>query len=180
MNYTVLTYPNPLLSQRAQEISSVNDEIRRLTAEMFEIMYRDRGVGLAAPQIGVSKRIFVANPKGEKGEPEFIFINPVLSNFHEEYWGPEGCLSLPGLSADVPRARHVTVEAFDEEGKRFRLNASDFLARVIQHENDHLDGKLFIDRISYGEREKLLANYSPDADVTEKAATDERRFFRFL
>ena len=179
-NYKVLIYPHPILAQRAEEVSSVGKEVKRLIKDMFAIMYREGGVGLAAPQIGISKRIFVASPTGEKGGPEFAFINPVLSDFEGEVWGPEGCLSLPGLSADVPRAEYVRVRGLDERGKPLEMVAEDFLARIIQHETDHLDGKLFVDRLDFVQRQKLLADFTSGAGTVTQKKTDEHRFFRFL
>ena len=180
VKYRVVKYPDPILSKQAEEVLQVTAETRRLIMDMLSIMYADKGVGLAAPQIGISKRIFVANPTGEKGDAEYVFINPVLSNFQGEVSGPEGCLSLPGISAEVPRAESITVEAVDADGKNIHMEAHDFLARVIQHENDHLEGKLFIDRIPFLERQKLLAEYQSNSGVAIEAPSNERRFFRFL
>lgn len=178
--YKVVVYPNPILSKPAEPVTAINSEIKRFIKDMLAVMYREGGVGLAAPQIGVSARIFVANPEGKKGGPEFVFINPVLSEHKGEILGPEGCLSLPGISGDVIRAEQVSVEASNEKGETFRLNADDFLARIIQHENDHLNGRLFIDRVGFAERQKLLAQYESGLTTDNDSASDEGRIFRVL
>ncbi len=178
--YKVVIYPNAVLSKEAEPVSVVDSETKQFIKDMFAIMYREKGVGLAAPQIGVSTRIFIANPEGKKGGPEFVFINPILSEHKGEVLGPEGCLSLPGISGDVIRAEQVTVEAADEKGETFRLKADDFLARIIQHENDHLNGKLFIDRVSFAERQKLLAQYESGSTTDSDSTSDEGRIFRLL
>jgi len=180
--YRVVTYPDPVLAKRAEDVTKVSAEVKKLIKDMFEIMYQDRGVGLAAPQIGVSKRIFIANPEGVPGGPELAFINPVLSGPEGEVWGPEGCLSLPGISADVPRASKITVKALDGEGQPVDMTAEDFLARIIQHENDHLDGKLFIDRVGFMERQQLLTLYKQNRQqpTSTPESENENRFFRFL
>ncbi len=178
--YKVAIYPNPILSKEAEPVPTVNSETEQFIKDMFAIMYREKGVGLAAPQIGVSSRIFVANPEGKKDGTEFVFINPVLSEYVGEVLGQEGCLSLPGISGDVIRAEHVTVEASNEKGETFRLKADDFLARIIQHENDHLNGKLFIDRVGFAERQKLLAQYESGLTTDSDSTSDEGRIFRIL
>ena len=122
----------------------------------------------------------MANPEGKKGGPEFVFINHVMSEHKGEVLGPEGCLSLPGISGDVIRAEQVTIEASNEKGETFRLKADDFLARIIQHENDHLNGKLFIDHVGFTERQKLLAQYESGIVMDSDSASDEGRIFRVL
>lgn len=120
-----------------------------MVEEMFDLMYEHEGVGLAAPQVDLPYRLFVINPEGDPDVPEAerVFINPVLSagKGHEE--GREGCLSLPGLYAQVPRNTSVRVNAYDLSGNELDLTLSGFDARVVQHEADHLDGTLFIDRL---------------------------------
>ena len=178
--YKIVTYPNPILLKRSEEIPVVNSETKQLVKDMFLIMYAEGGVGLAAPLIGISERLFVVNPEGKKGGPEFTFINPILSEPQGQVAGPEGCLSLPGISGDVVRAKKITVNALNEKGKPVQFAAEEFLARILQHENDHLDGKLFIDRLSFAERQKLLAEYESGLTGKADTALDENRIFRIL
>lgn len=178
--YKVITYPNPILSKTAEEVSAVNSEIKQLVKDMFSIMYREGGVGLAAPQIGISLRLFVVNPEGKKGGPENAFINPVLSEPKGQASGPEGCLSLPGISGDVVRAKKITIKALNEKNEAVEFEAEEFLARILQHENDHLDGKLFIDRLGFADRQKLLAEYQSGLTEQSGAVLDENRIFRIL
>lgn len=138
----IVTYGNNVLRQRASEIEEFNDEIRELIPRMYQAMVEYNGVGLAGPQIGISKRIFVY----DVGEGQHAMINPEFVNKRGEEWGYEGCLSIPGLQGEVPRAARVTVTGINENGERVKIVAEGLLARVFQHEIDHLDGALFIDR----------------------------------
>src|SRR5262249_7131342 len=116
--------------------------------QMFDLMYSAKGVGLAANQVDLPYRFFIVNPQGDpaKGE-EMVFINPVLSHHKGSAEAEEGCLSLPGLYADVKRAEHVTIDAYNLQGEPVHIDAEGFLARVLQHETDHINGKLFVDRL---------------------------------
>lgn len=154
----ILTYPNPLLNKYSEPVSKIGAPERTLIAGMIEAMYRDGGVGLAAPQVGVLKRILIASPNAEPGE-EIVLINPVIVKSTGEQIGPEGCLSLPGVTGQVRRARHIDYEIMNLEGKTIQLSASNFLARIIQHEMDHLDGKLLIDRVDFNQRHEILSEY---------------------
>lgn len=132
-----------VLRRKADEIPAVNAEIKALIAEMNDIMYRAHGVGLAAPQVGQSIRLLVY----DAGPGARALINPVILKMKGEQFEPEeGCLSIPGLRGVVPRANEIVVKAQDGEGRPIRFRATEFEARVIQHEIDHLDGVLFIDR----------------------------------
>ena len=155
----IVPYPHPALRWKSSEINKIDDTLRAYVREMFRMMYEAKGIGLAANQIGVPIRLFVANPSGEKESPEdeVVFINPVIRSRKGNAVGEEGCLSLPNLYADVARADEITVEAFDLEGQGFRMKVKELPARVIQHELDHLDGVLFIDRLEDMERAKLAA-----------------------
>ena len=117
---------------------------------MFELMYEEEGVGLAANQVDLPYRMFVANPTGDMNNPEAeqVFINPVLSRHKGQQEGDEGCLSLPGIRASVVRSKSLRVECYDLSGNQVILDLEGFPARVVQHETDHLDGTLFIDRLS--------------------------------
>jgi len=148
-------YPSDVLRKIAEPITEVNDEIHKLAKDMIETMYSDDGVGLAAPQVGVSKRIIIVSPEAKPGT-EMVFINPIISVSEGEELGYEGCLSLPGIAAEVKRAKHIKFTALDLEGNEIEIEADDFFARVVLHENDHLDGKLLIDRVSFTERSDLI------------------------
>lgn len=155
----VLEYPNPILKKKAARVEVVDDEVRKLLDNMLETMY-DGGVGLAAPQIGVSKRLVVIDAeqteKGEQGNPMF-FVNPeIIWNSEEKVLFCEGCLSIPGQNAEVERFEKIRVRYQDYNGKEQEILAEDFLAIVLQHEIDHLDGILYIDRISRLKRNMLV------------------------
>ena len=154
----VLTYPNPILTKKADLVERIGQAERRLIRDMMDTMYKEDGVGLAAPQVGVSKRIFIASPEGKKGE-ELVFINLKILESSGTQIGPEGCLSLPGISGQVKRAKKIKYERMEMSGKIVIEEASDFLARIIQHELDHLDGKLLIDRVDFTQRQEILSEY---------------------
>jgi len=146
----IVHYPHPVLRQKSTEVQRIDDDLRKTVAGMFELMYAARGVGLAANQVGLPFRFFVANFHGDPSEKEheFVFINPVITNRSGTDTDEEGCLSLPGLYADVRRADEVTIEAYDLEGLGYRLTLEEMPARIVQHELDHLDGVMFIDRVA--------------------------------
>lgn len=144
----IVTYPAPVLRQKAKPVERVTDEVRRVALRMLELMHEAPGVGLAAPQVGLPWRLFVASPTG-KPEDDRVFINPVLSNAgrdSDDY--EEGCLSLPQVTGHIRRPTSITIDALDLDGKPFRLTSNDFASRVWQHEYDHLDGVLIVDRMS--------------------------------
>lgn len=131
-----------VLRQKAKPVSEVNDTIRTLLDDMAETMYNAEGVGLAAPQIGISRRIIVV----DVGDGIIELINPVLIRGKGKQLGEEGCLSVPGYYANVERYKNIVVEGLDRDGYKVQLKASDFTAVALQHEIDHLDGVLFIDK----------------------------------
>ena len=144
---------DPVLRQKANEVESVTDLHRRLVNDMLETMREAPGVGLAGPQVGILERIFV----WEVGEEYGAVFNPrIVASSDEEVEGEEGCLSLPGLYYPVTRAEKVTVEGIDENGDPVKLDADELLARVCQHEIDHLDGVLFIDHLNEEMRKEAL------------------------
>jgi peptide deformylase len=145
---TILHYPDPRLREKGQPIAAVTPEIERLIDDMAETMYAAPGVGLAATQIGEARRLFIVDVSNE-GEPSDlkVFINPEIVKTEGEEIGPEGCLSFPGVNEDIKRAAKVTVRATGRDGKTFELSADGLLAVAIQHENDHLDGVLMIDKM---------------------------------
>jgi peptide deformylase len=146
---------SPVLRQHSSEVTSVDDEVRRLVDDMFETMDAAKGIGLAANQVGVSRRIAVVDADGER----FAMINPVIIETEGNATAEEGCLSIPEIYGDVTRPERVVLEALDREGNRFRLDATGLKARAIQHEIDHLDGILFLDHLSLIKRQMLLAKY---------------------
>jgi len=153
----IRVYNDSVLRRKARPVNQISGTVRKLIEDMFETMYAGEGIGLAAPQVGVSKRIFVLDTRkiGEK----LACINPriIASSAQELCSYNEGCLSLPEMEAEIIRPRRVTLEYTTPEGEETRVEADEMLARVIQHENDHLDGILFVDRVkSPRERQALL------------------------
>jgi peptide deformylase len=144
----LIQYPHPTLRFISKPLARVDDSLREMIEQMFHIMYEHRGVGLAANQVNLPLRLFIANPTGEKdsGE-ELVFLNPVIQKASGTIEADEGCLSLPGLHGVVKRNKSVQVNAYSMDGKEINLKVEGFLARIIQHEVDHLDGVLFIDRM---------------------------------
>ena|SRR5437762_11299572 len=145
----IVKYGDPILTQKALPVTEFDEKLRKLVEDMFETMYAAPGVGLAAPQVGVLKRIFVMDCSGGKDPKEkFVFINPEIISTEGEQAGDEGCLSFPGIYFDVKRPRRVVAQAFNSNGEQFRIDALDLAARCIAHETDHLDGELFIEYLS--------------------------------
>ena len=150
-------YGDPVLRRRAEPVESVTPEIRALVEDMFECMYRERGVGLAAPQVGVPLRVFVVDVEGDGGErTKLALINPVMRRKEGSVVAEEGCLSIPGIRADVKRYREVLFEGLGEDGKPMAVPGTGLLARALQHELDHLDGVLFLDRLRGIKRELIV------------------------
>jgi len=150
----ILHFPDPRLRKKALEIKEVDDNIRQLADDMLETMYEAPGIGLAATQINVQKRLVVIDVSEDKSSP-LIFINPEIVEQHGEREHEEGCLSVPESYEMVTRADTVRVRALDREGKQFDLEAEELLATCIQHEIDHLDGKLFVDYLSNLKRQRI-------------------------
>jgi peptide deformylase len=146
---------SPVLRQRSHEVGAVDDEIRRLLDDMYETMDAARGVGLAANQIGGTRRIAVVHADEDRCE----MIDPVILEKDGRASAEEGCLSIPDVYGDVSRPERIVLEATDRHGKRFRKEATGLKARAIQHEIDHLDGILFLDHLSLVKRQMLLARY---------------------
>ena len=154
----LIYHPNELLNTRADPVPEINAETRELAEEMIEIMKNADGIGLAGPQVGVLERLFVV--KLPEDEPR-VFINPqILETSLETSVYEEGCLSIPGIYADLERSSVIRVQAWNERGRRFNLEADKMLARVILHENDHLNGVLFIDHLPQKKRDRILRKYS--------------------
>jgi len=149
MRRDILVYPDPFLVRKAAPVGAVDDRIRTLVRDMFETMYAAEGVGLAAPQVGVGKRVIVidVSPVDETIAPVAV-VNPEIVLRKGSATAVEGCLSVPGIQGEVVRAETVEVRGMDEQGKPLRIRADGILSRALQHEIDHLDGILFIDRLS--------------------------------
>ncbi|GHU39263.1 peptide deformylase [Spirochaetia bacterium] len=145
------------LREKTTEVKKFDDELRALCAEMFNILHLQKGIGLACPQVGVLKRMFVIHIESDKPR---VFINPsIVSTSEKTSEFEEGCLSIPGVYAEIIRPSMVRVQAWNERGRPFTLDASGILARCIQHEYDHLQGILFIDKLSQAKRDRLIAKY---------------------
>lgn len=151
---TILHYPDPRLRRRALPVAKVDDDIRRLVDDMAETMYRAPGIGLAAIQVDVAKRVVVIDISAERNQLQ-VFINPEIRMRDGEQVMEEGCLSVPGVYDEVVRASNVRVAALDREGSPFELDADGLLATCIQHEIDHLDGKVFVDYLSKLKQQRI-------------------------
>jgi len=149
MSLQIIQYPHPTLRHTSRPLRRVDAELKLLVAQMFELMYEHEGVGLAANQVDLPYRLFVANPEGDPNEREleYVFINPVLSGGHGQEEGEEGCLSIPGVRAQVTRNATIKIQAYDLSGNEITGELDGLMARIVQHETDHLDGTLFIDRL---------------------------------
>jgi len=153
----IVKYPDPILQKPAEPVTEFNEELRSLVDDMFESMYAAQGIGLAAPQIGISKRITVIDLSFKKNpEEKIVLINPEIIHKEGKQNEEEGCLSLPEIREKVSRAERVRVRAQDVEGNWFEIDGEELLARAFQHEIDHLDGILFIFRVSALKRDLLL------------------------
>jgi len=147
----IIYYGNPILRKRADEVDTISAEIKELVEDMFYTMYKKQGIGLAAPQVGMLKRVIVLDLKArdENSEEKYHIINPEITFFSEDkVLDVEGCLSIPGIYMEVPRSNFIVVKGIDINGKKIELKASGLLARVIQHEVDHLNGVLFVDYLT--------------------------------
>ena len=150
----ILVYPDPRLRKKASPVELLNNRVQRLIRDMAETMYAAPGIGLAATQVNVQQRVIVADLSEEHDQLQ-VFINPVISSKQGEIETEEGCLSVPGITAPVPRAEEITVTALNADGLTFELTAIGLLAVCIQHEIDHLDGKVFVDYLSRLKRERI-------------------------
>ena len=182
MSLPICTYGNPVLRKKALEVTNVNEDIRTLAKEMFETMHVEKGVGLAAEQVGRTERIFVIDISpdgdvGEDGEREnptvempLAFINPKITGHTDDVQvGPEGCLSFPDIFANVERWYEVDAEYIDLEGIPRTIHAKGLLSRAIQHELDHLDGILLVDRMSHVKKVALSGKLKRLVKQTKKA-----------
>lgn len=162
MNREIVKYPNPILRKKSEEVKEVTKEIQNLGWDMIGVMVGAPGIGLAAPQVGVLKRVIAVHLLQERFFEEKIakrpqiLINPkIIKKSRETIIDEEGCLSFPGLFLKIKRAREVEIEALNERGEKIQIKAEGLPARVLQHEIDHLDGTLFIDRLNIFQRWKI-------------------------
>ena len=155
--HQVVKWPDPVLAKRGEEVTAFDASLKTLVEEMFESMYVAQGIGLAAPQIGLSKRITVIDVSfGKEAADKIALINPEILHAEGKQVEEEGCLSLPEIREKVTRAERVRVKAQNVKGEWFEVEGDELLARALQHEIDHLDGILFIDRVSRLKRELVL------------------------
>lgn len=145
----IVHFPHPALRWKSKDVTRIDAQLKDWIAQMFELMYEARGIGLAANQVGLPYRLFVINPSADPAEKELeqVFINPQIIKRNGSEDAEEGCLSLPEIYGPVTRAERITVEAFDLSGENFAYELGGIHARVVQHESDHLDGVMFTDRI---------------------------------
>lgn len=144
----LVEYPHPALLRRTRPLARIDATVCAAVARMFDIMYESQGIGLAANQVALPYRMFVVNTAGRRGDgEEFVFINPALSRPRGTAVQEEGCLSLPGVRMDVRRPERIVVDAWSLSGEPIHLDLDGLLARVVQHEFDHLEGRLFTDRL---------------------------------
>lgn len=179
----IVLYPHPALRWKSQPIREINDEVRNVVRQMFELMYEAKGIGLAANQVGLPWQLFVLNLTGDPTEKdeEHVFINPEIVRRKGSEEGEEGCLSLPKLYGDVRRAAEIVVEGFDLDGQGFEMTLDDLAARCVQHECDHLQGIMFFERmtdtarkeveptiadfVSHFRRQQEQGKFPPDSEI---------------
>lgn len=153
-------YPDPVLNKKAGPVEEINGKLQALIDNMVETMYAAPGIGLAAPQVGETKRLIVVDVSTkEEKHPLLVLINPMIISFEGRIDSEEGCLSVPGYTSTIKRAERVLVKGVDREGRSMEVEATGLLARVLQHEIDHLDGILFVDRMSPIKREFFRKRY---------------------
>jgi len=165
---TILEFPDPRLRKRAAAVETVDDELRMLIDDMFETMYTAPGIGLAATQVDVHKRLLVTDVSIDKDDPH-VLINPVILEKDGVTVTEEGCLSVPGYFEDVERAGHIRVKFLDRNGDAVEMEAEGLLAVCIQHEMDHLEGKLFVDYLSEAKRSRIRKKLDKERRRTAEA-----------
>lgn len=143
----IVSYPDPVLRKRAKPLTTINDEVRQKVEDMFGLMHQSDGIGLAAPQVGWSVRLFIIDVNGDSYE-EKVFINPIIVEETGEAIKEEGCLSFPGIMGKIIRAQKIKAHAYNLQGQKIEIEAEGLASRAWQHELDHLDGCLFIDKMS--------------------------------
>jgi peptide deformylase len=167
----IIEFPDPRLRTKAKPVESVDKRIRQLIDDMFETMYAAPGIGLAATQVDVHLRLLVLDISEDKAQP-MVFINPEIVGSEGSQVYQEGCLSVPGIYADVTRASKITVNALDRDGEAFQITADGLLAVCIQHEMDHLAGKVFVDYLSPLKRELVKKKLAKQKRLAEEDSED--------
>lgn len=163
----VLTFPDERLRTKAKTVETVDESIKSLVKDMFETMKDEKGIGLAATQVNVHKRVVVMDVSEEQDNP-YVFINPTIVEKSGSTVSEEGCLSVPNNYAKVDRAEHIKVQALNENGESFELEADGLLAICIQHELDHLEGKLFVDYLSPLKRNRIKKKLEKEAKLAAR------------
>jgi len=169
---TILEYPDPRLRTRAAPVDAVDARLRELIDDMLETMYAAKGIGLAATQVDVHRRLLVADISEDRNEPR-VFINPEILSRDGTETSQEGCLSVPGYYDDVERAASIRVRAMDRDGKPFEADLGGLLAVCVQHEIDHLDGKLFVDYLSEMKRQRVRKKIEKDRKLRAEGRARE-------
>ncbi len=168
---TILEYPDPRLRTKAAPVAAVDAQLRELIDDMLETMYAANGIGLAATQVDVHRRLLVADVSEGRNEPR-VFINPEILSKDGATTSQEGCLSVPGYYDDVPRAERVRVRALGRDGKPFEADLQGLIAICLQHEIDHLDGKLFVDYLSEMKRQRVRKKIEKDKRLRAEGRAD--------
>ena len=168
MSLEIVLWPQPVLLRGTAPVEAVDDDLRQVVGEMRRVMFELRGVGLAAPQVGIARRLMLVCPSGEPGEEEVV-LNPEILVQEGEEVGEEGCLSFPGIYGDIPRATRVRVRYQGLDGRRREMVLEGFVARVFLHEYDHLDGRVFIDRMVPASRKRIEPQLE---ELRQRAATE--------
>lgn len=168
----IVYHPHPSLTWKSKDVVKIDSQLQNWVAQMFDLMYEANGIGLAANQVALPYRLFVINPTGdpEQKDQEQAFINPQITKGKGSCDADEGCLSMPEIFGPVTRYERITVEAFDVDGTEFGMDLSGLAARVVQHENDHLDGIMFTDRV----RAEALQELSPLLDDLSRQLHDQQ------
>ena len=165
----ILEFPDPRLRRKAVPVETVDDELRSLVDDMFETMYQAPGIGLAATQVDVHRRLLVADVSADKTDPH-VLINPEILEMDGVAVSEEGCLSVPGYYEEVERAEHIRVRYLDRDGATVEREMDGLLAVCVQHEIDHLDGKLFVDYLSEAKRQRIRKRLEKDRRSRQPAA----------
>ena len=176
MSLQIIHYPHPTLRHLSKPLKRVDAELKQMVAEMFELMYEHEGVGLAANQVDLPYRLFISNVEGDPAvkDAECVFINPVILKGTGQHEREEGCLSIPGVYAPVIRKERISVHAYNLAGEEITGELDGLFARVVQHEVDHLDGRLFIDRLTPTQQADLSGELEEfEIDFNSKRAVGE-------
>jgi len=175
----VVVYPDPILRRGGAAVTQFDASLRELAARMFEAMYAEGGVGLAAPQVAVAQKLLVLNPSGDRNDRtgELVLLNPKITRKKGRAFGEEGCLSFPGIYYDVKRRLNTVARGFTDRGDPVQVVGTEWLARCLQHETDHLDGVLFIDRMDQATRKQAMkaireANWNGPVKISPHRMSD--------